>query len=439
MQKVISFLDKELNLKDETVVIGVSGGPDSMALLSLVNSIKKAKSIKIVCAHVNHNVRAVSAEEEKMVEAYCQENDIVFESMKIEKYGDDNFHNEARVIRYDFFDKLIKKYDAKHLFTAHHADDLIETVLMRIVRGSTIKGYSGFSRKIDRDDYTISRPLFEVTKDEILEYLKNNKIPYALDKSNQSDKYTRNRYRNHVVPFLKEEDANVHEKFIKFSRVLESYDAFVDRETFREIENLGSLTEISVFKFNKLDEIIKERVIHYILEEIYHDDLILISDVHAKNIIDLASSSKANAYIMLPNELKVSKEYGKLIIGKLPEEVLSYEIEMIDEAFLPNGKRIKRVSEIETNGNDICRLDSKSITMPISIRTRRHGDKISLKNSGHRRIKNIFIDNKIPLDERDKWPIVVDASDQILWIPGIKKSKNVKQKNESYDIILKYE
>ncbi len=439
MQKVISFLDKELNLNDETVVIGVSGGPDSMALLSLVNSIKKAKHIKIVCAHVNHNIRKVSGEEEKMVEGYCQDNDIVFETMKIDKYGDDNFHNEARNIRYDFFDKIVQKYDSKYLFTAHHADDLIETILMRIVRGSTIKGYSGFSKEVKREGYIIYRPLFEVTKEEIMNYLKGNKIPYATDLSNENSKYTRNRYRKDVLPFFKKEDANVHEKFIKFSRVLEEYDSFVDRETFRVIESLGSLNEISIYKFNRLDHLIKERVIHYILEEIYHDDLILIGDIHAKNIIDLALSSKANAYIMLPNELKVSKEYGKLIIGKLPEEVISYEIEMIDEAFLPNGKSIKKVEEEDSNSNDVCRLDSKTITMPISVRTRRHGDKIALKNSGHRRIKDIFIDSKIPFDQRDKWPIVVDASGQIIWIPGIKKSKKVKQKNETYDIILKYE
>lgn len=439
MKKVIDFLENELNINDETIIVGVSGGPDSMALLTLLNDIKKKKKLRIVCAHVNHNIRKVSNEEERLLEEYCHEHEIVFESMKIEKYGDDNFHNEARNIRYDFFDKVVKKYEAKRVFTAHHADDLIETILMRIVRGSTIKGYSGFSKNVERDGYTISRPLFELTKDEILDYLKLKKVDYSIDKSNESDKYTRNRYRKNIVPFLKEEDSNVHEKFIKFSSVLEEYDSFVDRETARVIESIGDLQSISIYKFNRYDELIKRRVIYYILEEIYHDDLILISDVHAENIIKLANSNRANAYIMLPNELKVSKEYGKLIIGKLPEEIISYEIEMIDEAFLPNGKTIKRVGAEEKNGNDVCRLNSDDIVMPISIRTRRHGDKIALKNSGHRRIKDIFIDSKISLDDRDKWPIVVDATDNVIWIPGIKKSKFVKQKNETYDIILKYE
>ena len=272
-----------------------------------------------------------------------------------------------------------------------------------------------------------------------MEYINKKKIVFAVDKSNESDKYTRNRYRKNIVPFLKSEDKNVHEKFIKFSKTLEEYDAFVDKETAKVIKNLGGEHEISIYKFNNLDYIIKLKVIYYILEEIYHDDLILIGDVHAENIINLARSNKANSYIMLPNELKVLKEYDKLIIGKLPEEALSYEIEMIEKAFLPNGKTIKKVEQAESNGNDICRLKSSEILLPISIRTRKHGDKIALKNSGHRRIKDIFIDNKIAISERDKWPIVVDASDQILWIPNIKKSKFVKQKNESCDIILKYE
>lgn len=439
MQKALDFLENELNLYNETVVVGVSGGPDSMALLDLLKSISKKRQIKIVCAHINHNVRKVSNAEEKMLENYCQMKDIFFETMKIEKYGDDNFQNEARNIRYDFFDKIVKKYSAKYLFTAHHADDLVETILMRMVRGSTIKGYSGFAKVVDRDSYKLVRPLYETTKEEIMEYINKKKIVFAVDKSNESDKYTRNRYRKNIVPFLKSEDKNVHEKFIKFSKTLEEYDAFVDKETAKVIKNLGGEHEISIYKFNNLDYIIKLKVIYYILEEIYHDDLILIGDVHAENIINLARSNKANSYIMLPNELKVLKEYDKLIIGKLPEEALSYEIEMIEKAFLPNGKTIKKVEQAESNGNDICRLKSSEILLPISIRTRKHGDKIALKNSGHRRIKDIFIDNKIAISERDKWPIVVDASDQILWIPNIKKSKFVKQKNESCDIILKYE
>ena len=161
MDKVYNFLLNEIGITyGDTVVVGVSGGPDSMALLHLLSQLKLEIDIYIVCAHVNHNVREESESEKLFIEKYCDNNQIIFESMKIEEYGDDNFHNEARTKRYTYFDSIVKKYDAKYLITAHHGDDLMETILMRIVRGSTFKGYAGFSKILDMGSYKILRPLF---------------------------------------------------------------------------------------------------------------------------------------------------------------------------------------------------------------------------------------------------------------------------------------
>ena len=219
MKQALEYLKKLLK-KDDSVVVGVSTGPDSMALLYLLMEVRKKININIVCAHVNHNVRAESKDEAIFLEDYCMKNNIVFEAMKIEKYGDDNFHNEARTIRYEFFEGLVKKYSAIYLMTAHHGDDLMETILMRLVRGSTLRGYGGFDTCIDKGSYKIVRPLIYATKDEIEEFDKEKDIPYFVDSSNKKDKYTRNRFRHVVLPFLKEEDKNVHEKFIKFSKTL---------------------------------------------------------------------------------------------------------------------------------------------------------------------------------------------------------------------------
>jgi len=173
MKEVYTFLEKTLCLvKEDTIVAGVSAGPDSMALLYILSDLRKKNGYKIVIAHINHNVRKESYEEAEFLKKYCDDNDIVFESMIIKKYGDDNFHNEARNIRYNFYRDLIKKYRANYLMTGHHGDDLIETILMRIVRGSTIKGYSGFSQIVDMKDYKIVRPiqmlsLFHMEQDNI--------------------------------------------------------------------------------------------------------------------------------------------------------------------------------------------------------------------------------------------------------------------------------
>jgi tRNA(Ile)-lysidine synthetase-like protein len=201
MQEVYNFIRNDIGLKpDDAIVIGVSGGPDSMALLYIMNEFKEIMGLKLICAHINHNVRKESDKEKEDLEKYCKKNNIIFEYIKIKKWGDDNFHNEARSIRYNFFEELIENYDAKYLMTAHHGDDLIETILMRIVRGSTLKGYSGFNRVFEKENYTIVRPLMTVTKDEIIEFNKSNNIEYAIDSSNLEDHYTRNRYRRIDLP-----------------------------------------------------------------------------------------------------------------------------------------------------------------------------------------------------------------------------------------------
>ena len=148
------YLDDLLN-KDDVIILGWSGGPDSMALMHMLLSFRDSKNINIVCAHVNHKVRLESDEEMDWMEKVCSSHDIIFENMCINNYGDDNFENEARNIRYKFFEELVKKYGAKYLMTAHHGDDLMETILMKIVRGSNLSGYAGFKTVVDKKFYKI--------------------------------------------------------------------------------------------------------------------------------------------------------------------------------------------------------------------------------------------------------------------------------------------
>ena len=137
---------------NDKIVIGCSTGPDSMALVDMLLKIRDKYNLYLIIAHVNHNVRKESYDEAEFIKNYCASNNIIFESMVIEEYGDDNFHNEARNIRYNFFDEVVQKYEAQYLMTAHHGDDLMETILMRIVRGSNLNGYSGFKNIVEMDN-----------------------------------------------------------------------------------------------------------------------------------------------------------------------------------------------------------------------------------------------------------------------------------------------
>ena len=203
MTDVYKFIE-DLNINSEYVVAAISGGPDSMYLLDiLMNKLDK----KIVVAHVHHNLRQESDEEAIRLEEYCEKHNLIFEMMKIENYPNNKFSEEAaRKIRYEFFDSLIIKYNSDVLFTAHHGDDQIETILMRLTRGSSLKGYAGIELVSKDRGYKIVRPLIYITKEDIINYLNNKGVWYAVDKSNTDLKYTRNRYRKNILPELKNEN-----------------------------------------------------------------------------------------------------------------------------------------------------------------------------------------------------------------------------------------
>ena len=423
----------------DKIVIGCSTGPDSMALLDMLLKIRNKYNLSIVVAHVNHNVRKESYEEAEFIKKYCEENNLICESMVIEDYGDDNFHNEARNIRYNFFENLVHKYDANYLMTAHHGDDLIETILMRMVRGSNLSGYLGFKSVVNMDGYYIVRPLIYYTKAELEEYDKENNVKYYIDSSNSKDKYTRNRYRKYVLPFLKEEEKDVHLKFLKFSNTLLEANKFIEKARDRAINRVMDNDKILIDKFLLEDSYIQREILYYLLSEFYQDDLILLSDRHINLMLDLINSSKANSYINLPNEVIARKDYNYFEIVKEIEDIANYEIEFDEVVMLPNNRKIEKIDATIDNSNNICRLDSKEIVLPLIVRTRKIGDRISVKGlNGTKKVKDIFIDKKIPLLDRDNWPIVVDSEGKVVWIPGIKKSRFDKKKTESYDIILKY-
>ena len=436
-----------INIEDEfkfelndSVVVGCSTGPDSMALLDMLLKIREKYNLLLICAHVNHNVRKQSYEEREYIEKYCLDNKIVFETMTIENYGDDNFHNEARNIRYNFFEDIVMKYNAKYLMTAHHGDDLIETVLMRIVRGSNLNGYSGFKKVIDLGSYKLVRPLIAFTKEELVQYDEKNKVKYYIDSSNLKDKYTRNRYRKVVLPFLKKEEPNVHKKFLKFSENLTLANEFIEKERDKAIKLVLENGKVNISKFITLDKFIQKEILYFLMQIYYKDDLILLNDRHIELLDGLINSNKKNMIVNLPNEVIAIKEYNYFYLKRETEELTSYEIEISDIAELPNHHIIKKVNEVVGNSNNICKLSSREVQLPLIARTRKIGDKIEVKGlNGTKKVKDIFIDSKIEKTNRDLWPIVVDSLDRVVWIPGLKKSKFDKKNEESYDIILKYD
>ena len=421
----------------DVIVVACSGGPDSMCLLNLL--LNDSKKFKLIAAHVNHKIRKESDTEYIKVEEFCLEHGINFEGYVIENYSNDNFHNDARIKRYNFFKEVIKKYDAKYLATAHHGDDLMETILMKIERGSNLSGYAGFREKVLKDNYTCIRPLIHYTKQEIEDYMNDNHLWYAVDNSNNTDHYTRNRYRHTVLPFLKNEDKDIHHKYYKFSQELLKNEEFIDRVVKKETKNCLKNDVIIVDEFKKLESFVGKRLIGDLLHRIYGDDLFLVSDIHIDNVYEMIMNKKSNMRLDLPGNVSAIKDYNEFkFVNNILDGTKEFLLEFND--YLEINNYIFKKTESDSKSNYVIRLDSSEITLPLILRNREIGDKMVVKNmNGSKKVKDILIDEKVNLSERDLLPIMCDSSNQVLWLPGIKKSKFDKDKSEKYDIIITVE
>ena len=432
MDEVNKFLNNYLK-DDDIVVCATSGGVDSMCLINILLNY----NIKIVCAHVNHNLREESNEEYEFVKNFCKSNNIIFEGIVLDKIDNGNLESKFRKKRYEFFNNIVKKYNAKYLLTAHHGDDLIETILMRIVRGSSIEGYSGFDYIVDNNNYKILRPLVYLTKSDLYEYAKENNIEYREDKTNQSDNYTRNRYRKYILPKLKEENKNVHMKFIKFSNELSSASKFINNYVDNLLDKYYFNNILDIDQIKNMDEFIIKKVIYEVLKDNYKNNINLINDNNINEIIKIIKSNKPNLSVDLPLNVKLIKNYN-LIKFDIDINNNDYKYEIKDEVKLDLGI-IKTIDNTNLTNNYVCHLDSSTIKLPLYVRNRKEGDYIEILGlSGRKKIKDVFINEKIPKQLRDKYPIVVDSNDNIVWIPGLKKSKYDGLKIKKYDIILWY-
>ncbi len=438
MEETIVYL-KNLLKDNDTVVIGLSGGPDSMCLLNILLSLNK--KINIICAHINHNIREESKDELEFVVDYCKQKHLTVETTTFTKKSSlTNYsEQELREKRYQFFEEIINKHNADYLFTAHHGDDLIETILMRLTRGSNLKGYSGFQTETQKENYKVIKPLIYATKEDIDEYNKQNNIPSVLDNTNFKDIYTRNRYRHNILPFLKNENPNIHLKYLKFSKELNKYYEFVNTLINKELSKRYKDNILDITNYNELEPLFQTKLIENVLDSIYIDNLYLITDRHVELILGIINNPRPNLEINLPADVRVIKSYNQLIITKNNKKVSDYNILLKEITAIPNGREIKIINNTTEKSNYYLKLNSKEISLPLYVRNRKTGDKMIIKNMNNsKKIKDIFIDEKIPKEERDTYPIVVDNNDNILWIPGIKKSKFDKSNDEIYDIILWY-
>lgn len=329
-QKILKTIKKyELIKNGDNIVVGVSGGPDSMALLNSLINIKETSKMQfnLVVAHINHMIRAEAEEETKYVEEFCKQKGIqcfikkekVEDIAKNEKIGTEE---AGRKVRYSFFDEVLKQVNANKIATAHNANDNAETVLMNIIRGSGTSGLKGIDPT--RENKYI-RALIECTRTEIEEYCEEQKLNPKIDKSNMENIYTRNKIRNLLIPYIKENfNPNIISSLNKLSELASNENAFIEKkveESYSQVlikeilgnKELESKKEIilDLKKFNKLDLVIKNRLMLYTIGRVLGTSK-NIEKVHIEDLVKLCSNNIGNKYLTPNKNIKVMVNNGKV-------------------------------------------------------------------------------------------------------------------------------
>lgn len=422
----------DIDLYNSTIVIGVSTGVDSMVLLDMFMKIKQKYNLKLIVSHINHKKRVQSDLEEAYIIDYCTKNGIIVMVDHFLKSDVDNFQSEARDFRYSAYLNACAVHQSNIIALAHHGYDQIETILMRILRGSSLRGYGGMDLISQFKGHTIIRPLLSFGKDEIYNYAKENKIHYFEDESNQSDDYTRNRIRNNIIPAVLKQSPNACLKFMEFSNVLKKACNYLDsmRDEFisKFVRRESDAIILNIDEFKKLDSYIQEEVLFEVMKKNS------LSKSQIEEIIKIIYSQKPNIISNIKNTFSVIKEYDELIIldSLYQEKVIDIVIDKCGN--YENDKFslsvVKKEGNPLTNNTKMCYNDMTIYIdedfFPLRLRSRRIGDRILL-SSGIKKVKDVLIDEKIGLTKRDSALVLVDKDDDILWICGIKKSEKIKQ------------
>lgn len=324
-EKVLKTIQKyKLIESGDKIIVAVSGGPDSMCLLDVLRKLKEKLKIEIVVVHVNHSIREEADSETLYIKEYCEKHNIeiyikkenVLELAKKDKIG---LEEEGRKVRYNFFDEVLEKTKSNKIAIAHNMNDKAETVLMNIIRGSGALGLKGIEPK--RDNKYI-RPLIETERYEIEEYCKNNMLNPKHDKSNDDNTYTRNRVRNVLIPFLKENfNPNIIKGINKLSIIMTEEQNYLEKIV-NNIYNDVKIQEkeksiiLDLKKFNSEDIFIRKKLLLFAINKLFNSTK-NIEKIHIDDIIRLCERNIGNKYLTPNKNIKVYINKGKIYLISL--------------------------------------------------------------------------------------------------------------------------
>lgn len=448
---------KGLWRQGDRIVVAVSGGPDSMALLHMLHALAREQGLTLTVAHVNHGFRgAESALELETVKAYAESLGLACETVTLDlpTYIEENrlnLQSAAREKRYAFLFEVASRQGAERIALAHHADDQAETVMMRLIRGSGLTGLSGMSSMRAEKNVELVRPLLRMNKSDLLRYCEEHDIPYCADSSNQERYYFRNTIRLDVIPYLSQFNPQLPLTLQRLAEVAGAEDDFMARQTLDLFDLLVTRKDggfaIGSMELRGLHVALQRRLIKLILSYLSQETENLTYG--SVETMRLAASEEAPATWRMDaaGGIRCIREYetmrwvgvggvraagepfdlvvpeGTEELGGLPDG-WSFRLEWLDGVYEKPHSRM-----------EAC-FDADQLAYPLRLRSRLPGDRIHVLGlNGSKKVQDMFVDEKIPPSRREQYPLLCDSAGRLLWIPGVRRSSHALTGSDSRRVL----
>lgn len=458
MKNKVFEIIKEHNLikKDDNIVIGLSGGPDSMALLYVLLEIKRELDFNIHIVHINHGVRGDDSDSDQLfVKRKAEELSLPYYTKNVDmvRYGKDHgisAEEAGRKLRYGFFREVLGKVGRGKIAVAQNMNDQAETLIMRFLRGTGVDGLKGMEYIVG----DIIRPILGISREEIENYIANNGIDTVLDKTNLMPIYTRNKIRLELIPYIEENfNPNIINTLWRTSRISAGDSNFLEKyskERYTDIVMKEDKAYIALNseKFLMEDRSIQQRIIRNAILKL-DGSLQGISEIQVASVLNMFLTDQTGKEFHLSNNIIARTSYERLILEKANNNFnkdFSYNIKMKD---ITDFKELGTSIELRIlTGEDVNNLkkdknikyfDLKMVKGNLRLRNRKPGDRfIPFGMKGTKKIKDYFIDEKIPKELRDSIPLIVD-DENILWVVGYRTNEVYKVKGETKSVLeIKY-
>lgn len=415
--------------KNDRVVIAVSAGVDSMALLSLVASLPDPLRPAITVVHVNHELRSQSLQEEEYLRRYCQEHQLTLlvKHWPRAVHPQTGIEEAARRFRYQFFAEVMASRQSPILLTAHHQNDLAETMLMKLVRGGQLSQLVGISAVRPFAGGRLIRPLLPFSKEQLQAYAAAKKIRWYEDASNRDLTISRNRYRHRIIPALEQENPRLLQHLASYHQQLADLLAWQNQEVQAHLNRVATGGHLRLPAWEQLPEAAQRLVLQRWLEQ--H-----LPNIKQQLVTELVGALSNHAVpqqvLALPGGYRLIKDYQSCRIAPAQknhgkgQNGLSTVVEL-GQWYRVSDQRAIRVTDPKDNSLDQSTGQEMWLApdqLPLRLRSWRAGDALRLKQGGHQLIRRILIDQKVANTVRQVQLVLADAHDEPVWLVGRKWS-----------------